>query len=47
MIDASAESSHGAFVQNALETVIRIGVIVLLAAWCFDIVRYDTALSPL
>ena len=39
MTDSSVQSRSGAFVQHALETVIRIGVIVLLAAWCFDIIR--------
>ena len=27
------------FVSNALEATIRIGVLILLAAWCFDIVK--------
>jgi predicted PurR-regulated permease PerM len=32
-------SSERAFVSNALEASIRIGLLVLLAAWCFEIVR--------
>jgi predicted PurR-regulated permease PerM len=32
-------SSERAFISNALEASIRIGLLVLLAAWCFEIVR--------
>jgi predicted PurR-regulated permease PerM len=32
-------NSENAFVNNALEATIRIGLLVLLAAWCFEIVR--------
>jgi len=39
MTDTSVESNKGVFMHNALETVIRVGVIILLAVWCFDIVK--------
>ena len=39
MTEAAVESKSGAFMHNALETVIRVGVIILLAVWCFDIVK--------
>jgi len=32
-------NSEKAFVDNALEATIRIGLLVLLAAWCFEIVK--------
>ena len=32
-------SNKGSFIHNALETVIRIGIVILLAVWCFDIVK--------
>ena len=32
-------NSEKAFVSNALEATIRIGLLVLLAAWCFEIVK--------
>jgi predicted PurR-regulated permease PerM len=38
-VDDSRLSEEKAFVNRALEAVIRIGVVVLLSAWCFQIVR--------
>jgi len=39
MNNAEAPSGNREFLSRALETTIRIGVILLLAAWCFQIVR--------
>ena len=39
MDTAAAPSGDREFLNRALETTIRIGVILLLAAWCFQIVR--------
>ena len=39
MTASSQTTSHQAFVSRALEAAIRIGLIFLLLAWCFQIVR--------
>jgi predicted PurR-regulated permease PerM len=39
MHDTDAPAVNREFLNRALETTIRIGVILLLAAWCFQIVR--------
>lgn len=39
MNNAAVSSGDREFLNRALETTIRIGVILLLAAWCFQIVR--------
>jgi len=39
MANNSLETSNNDFTKNALEAVIRIGVVVLLASWCFQIIR--------
>lgn len=39
MSDATATQVREAFVSNAMEATIRIGLMLLVAAWCFQIVR--------
>ena len=37
MTDSNPSTNDEAFLTRAIETTIRIGVVVLLAAWCFQI----------
>jgi len=39
MSDASRSTADPQFVRNALEATIRIGILMVLALWCFDIVK--------
>jgi len=39
MSDANSKQAREVFVAHALEATIRVGIVLLLAAWCFQIVR--------
>jgi len=39
MSDANEKRAREVFVSNALEATIRVGIVLLLAAWCYEIVR--------
>ena len=39
MATSPQQPTDNAFVANAVEAAIRIGIVIILVAWCFQIVR--------